>query len=220
MENQTAPPIQKITKGDDVQNEDSYKIDDDKWTYYEEDNDYLLRYGKVENERGAFIRFDVLNTKIIDKKMFTGNEKINFLNEELKTPKNFDLLTYMAMNFEKMSPIFEYVSSNDNINLKITNKGNNITISLRSEDCKDETFFNKNRERKIKQIEANLEKKKAEFEKENKELIEINTKRRKELDEIKKINKYLETENFKVSKALKDLEEIQSEALEQLKKIN
>ena len=43
---------------------------------------------------------------------------------------------------------------------------------------------------------------------------------RKELDKIKDINKKLETDNFKVSKELKELLDNQSEAIEQLKKIN
>ena len=220
MTDQKAPPTQDT--GKDVQNEDSYEIDDNKWNYYERDNDYLLRYGKVENVRGVFIRFDVLNTKIIsvDKKMFTGNEKITKLNEDLKTPKNFELLTYLAMNFEKISPEFKYVPDNNDISLIISNEENKVQVALRIEDCKDTTFFNKNIERKIKQIEEKLEAKKAEFEKENKKLIEINEQRTKELYEIKKINEDLETENFKVSKALKELIDKQNEAIEQLRKIN
>ena len=170
MENQTAPPAGNTGNG--VQNKDSYEIDDDKWTYYEENKDYLLRYGKCENDRGVFIRFDVLNTKRIDKIMFTYNRKIDELNEDLKTPKNFDLLTYLAMNFEKMSPIFVYDSGNNNLNLKITNKENKIkTIALRCIDCKDKTFFNKNMERKIKQIEEKLEEKKKNLKKKKKILF-------------------------------------------------
>ena len=40
MTDQKAPPTQDT--GKDVQNEDSYEIDENKWNYYEGDNDYLL----------------------------------------------------------------------------------------------------------------------------------------------------------------------------------
>ena len=152
--------------------------------------------------------------------MFTGTEKITNLNKDLEIPKNFDLLTYLALNFEKKSPEFNYVPDNNEINLTIINKEIKPKITLKIVDCKDTTFFNKNIERKIKQIEAKLEAKKAEFEEENKKLNEINKQRKKELGEIKKKNKELETENSKVSEALKDLIDIQNVAIEQLTKIN
>ena len=223
--NQNYNPAPAETTEEYVQNKDLLKKDDIKWNYYEKDKNFLLRFGKYakdEKNKEENIRFEVLYTNIIsvDKKMFTGNEKIEILSRRLLIPGNFELLTYLAMTLDKTPPEFKYNPENNGVYLILTNKEDKKIYNELRAEVADEEFFNRNMKRKIEQLEAQLKAKKLEFDNKNKELIKKNEAMKKELEDIKNINKNLEKENEKVTKALKDLEEIQKKAIDQLTKIS
>ena len=214
----TAPP--PLSDGKNIPNNEKFVIDDDKWSYYEDNEDFLLRFEEVEKKNELintkYIRFEALNTKLIstEKKMFSTNEQIGFLYEDLKVPKKYSLVTYLAIIFEKASPEFFSNPDNGEIIIKIKDK----KFTLKNEDCTDINFYNLNLLKKIKQLESKLKTQKKIYSDENESLKKIKEHLKNELKKIKEDNIKLAKENEKVSKALSNLEKIQNEAIEQLKK--
>ena len=198
-------------------------IEETKFDYYYHDKEYLLRYRPIKKDNINYIQFDSLNKKIIsrEKKMYTCTSKAtDFIDEDSGFNNNLDIYTYLALSFEKDPPIFKYSEKNKELILKIKNKDDYYDFSLSEAFCKDDDFWNKNIELKIKLLEDNLKSKEMEFKEINEKLKKDIKEKNQQLEQIKKKNEELATLNEKITKSLSELEEKQKKAIEQLNQVS
>ena len=198
---------------------------DDKWEYYSKNNDFLLRFGLVKIPgKEDLIRLEVLDTKNISEKyeMFAEFFKKEDLVEELEiNKKNIDAFTYILMLFETNPPEGEINKEKNEFKLIIKKyEGKKYMLNLKNTICEDDNFFRKNMEKKMKQLENNLETICSNLENGNKELNNKNNLLENELNEIITANENLENNNKVLSKALQDLEKSQDKVLVHLDQLN
>ena len=191
-------------------------IEETKFDYYYHDKEYLLRYRPIKKDNINWIQFDSLNRKVIshEKKMYTGVHKaIDFIDEESSFNKNLDIYTYLALSFEKDPPKFKYNEKNNKeLIITIKNKDDSYDFILSEAICKDEDFWNKNIELKIKLLEDNLKSKEMEFKEINEKLKKDIEEKKQQLEKIQEKNKELAKLNEKITKSLSELEEKQKKA--------
>ena len=191
------------------------------WRYFEKNEDWLLRY-RLSGESNKIMRFEILNTKTVsenDEMYFNDYNKQDFI-EILNVPKNYDIYTFLDTLFETKSPECTLVERNNEYILKITtNKGDKAKITLTPSKCEDNEFLEKNRKRKIEQIEKKMKEKFEKIDDENEKLNKRNEELEKELEQISKINIQLSQENEKISTKLSKLKETQEKAINQLQEL-
>ena len=147
---------------------------------------------------------------------------IDFIDED-SFNNNLDIYTYLALSFEKDPPIFKYNEKNEKnkeLILTIKNKEDSYDFSLSEAICKDDDFWNKNIELKIKKLEDNLKSKEMEFKGINEKLKKDIQEKKQQLEQIKEKNDKLAKLNERITKSLSELEEKQKKAIEQLNQVS
>ena len=192
------------------------------WSYYDKNDDFLLRFGKIKrSDNKKIIKFEALYTKIISREriMYANNFEEEDLKEDLEILENLDLDTYLNVLFEFKDQNFNYENNQGEIEFMIFNKkkGENnfkkMTRVLKRTKCKDEKFFNENIKKKIKQLKNLLDNKYSKFLEENEKLKNENKRLAEELKNIENKNKNLEEKIENISKSLKSVEDIQTKAI-------
>ena len=182
------------------------------WDYYSENNDFLLRYGLMDQQ---IIRIEVLITNTISEMYARFYKTEDLIKDSGYDGENMDAFTILKMIFKEISIEGKKINENDEFVLKIKIK-NILSFTLKKCVCNDKIFINKNIKKKIEQFKKRINEKYKEFENENKKLKEKNKILKDELENIKKINKDLSDKNEIVSRELKKTKEIQIEATKQL----
>ena len=215
-ESPAAPLINVIpTENPEIDN----KMSDKDWSYYNQNNDFLLRLALID-KKNIILRIEILMTNTISDKneMYADSFKGKDIIGDLDYDSNLDAFTTLTLLFEHNIPLGGISKKNaEEFHLIITRTTGKYKLALKKQICNDNKFFYKNIEKKIKQIKQKIEEKYNEFIKENKELKERNENLKKELEDIKQINKDLSKENETISTNLTKLEEKQAKAIRQLK---
>ena len=215
-ESPAAPLINVIpTENPEIDN----KMSDKDWSYYNQNNDFLLRLALID-KKNIILRIEILMTKTISDKneMYADSFKGKDIIEDLDYDSNLHAFTILTLLFEHNIPLGGINKKNaEEFHLIITRTTRKYNLALKKQICNDNKFFYKNIEKKIKQIKQKIEDKYNEFIKENEELKERNENLKKELEDIKQINKDLSNENETISTNLTKLEKKQAKAIRQLK---
>ena len=194
------------------------EIKEDKWSYFEKNDDWLLRY-RLSGKSNEIIRFELLNTKTVSEndEMYCDDYKKTDLIDVFGVPENYDIYTFLDTLFETKNPECIFSTYNKQFELVVFKHDNTKhKIVLKQDICNDIEFLKKNREKKIMLIKSKMEAKFKEINLENEKLKKRNEDLEKEFNQIVDINKKLSSENEKISTALSKLKEVQGKAIEQL----
>ncbi len=181
-------------------------------------------YDETEDKTYCFYNCNI--DTIYDKKCDSDNREFildgHDLVEELEiTKKNIDAFTYILMLFETNPPEGEINKEKNEFKLIIKKyEGKKYMLTLKNTICEDDNFFRKNMEKKMKQLENNLETICSNLENANKELNNKNNLLENELNKIITANENLENNNKVLSKALQDLKKSQDKVLVHLDQFN
>jgi len=212
-----AAPIIDVTPAENQEIEN--KMSDKDWSYYNQNNDFLLRLALID-KTNIIIRIEILMTKTISDKneMYADSYKGKDIIGDLDYDSNLDAFTTLTLLFEHNIPLGGINKKNaEEFHLIITRTTGKYKLALKKQICNDNKFFNMNIKKKIKQIKQKIEDKYNEFIKENEEHKKRNDKLKKELEVIKQINDELSKENETITHNLIKLEDKQVEAIKQLK---
>ena len=189
--------------------------------FYEDNDDFLLRYTIIKKNNINNIKFDALNTKIISDLMYSDIEEIGqFKNKIGLKDDNYDLYTYLTFEFKNFPPQFVFDERTSSVKINVINKENKYNLVLKEGKCNDSVFKEKNINKKLNQLERKLEKKYSEFLEVNKKLNTDNNMKRDELTRIQEKNKNIAIINEKLSKVLNELEKNQKKVIEQLNEVS
>ena len=188
------------------------------YNYYEDNDDFLLRFSLIENKKSILI--ECLDTNNISKFMYSNSYNLNVIINNNKNIKELDLKDILKIFFNETSIKGEIDIDQDEFKLKINYIDNkNNTIILKKCKCEDNNFIEKNVEKKIRQIKREKDKEYEEQVNLNKKLIQENEKMKNILKKIKNINnRYIE--NIKLNeKVIEDLKNIQKDHFDLLNEI-
>ena len=169
--NDDSPCAPSINMFPDQIQQSENNISDKDWSYYDKNNDFLLRFGLID-KKNIIIRFEILITKTISDKneMYAYSFKGKDLIEDLDYDRNLDAFTTLTLLFENNTPLGEINKSVEEFYLTISRKTGKYTFALMKQICNDKKFFSMNIKKKIKQIKQKIEDKFYELKKENENL--------------------------------------------------
>ena len=186
------------------------------WFYFEDNENFLLRFGEDCNNDNIII-IDAVNTeeisedKIIYREYFKTKDLIEYLTLD-EDDKNLDPKTYLA----KCKNISVIYFKSDECKIKFVKENNEFFSGVLKQKVKDDIFFNMNIHRKLKQIKKKLESDIKSLTAVNKKINNENIALKNNLVEIRKYNSSLSEDNDKISTYLNDLKRKQEEAISQL----
>ena len=147
-----AAPIIDVTPAENQEIEN--KMSDKDWSYYNQNNDFLLRLALID-KKNIIIRIEILMTNTISDKneMYAQSYKGKDIIEDLEYNSNLDAFTTLNLLFEYNTPLGEINKKDvEEFHLIITRTTGKYKLALKKQICNDNKFFNMNIQKKIKQI--------------------------------------------------------------------